>query len=79
MNISSTRAHPFTWLRSRMLGNIKPIGPIGGAGKEMRASCSAHQETPGLKVARPLVGSAPVYVYQSRASEAVYSSILGVY
>ena len=29
MNISSTRAHPFTWLRSRMLGNIKPIGPIG--------------------------------------------------
>jgi len=29
MNISSTRAHPFIWLRSRMLGNIKPIGPIG--------------------------------------------------
>ena len=27
MNISSTRARPFIWLRSGMLGNIKPIGP----------------------------------------------------
>ena len=79
MNISSTRAHPFIWLRSGMVGNIKSIGPISpgaassnGLGRHVvangRRPCEGARRCQAFSFFRTSVGDHSPVVATHRAS-----------